>query len=147
MGSPSHASTSYFPVSVMRVALAVRTGSALSLPGNGLSVSREAGEGGVHLAEGKRPAAAEVGVVVALQVVAVARFAIEEPEEGHGNAHTCEHTLRVYVRSIDGYVRAGRENEQPTALRRRFLMIDRNALTSGAVVTRLSRNLDKWSQG
>ena len=70
------------------VALAVRTGSGLSLAGDRLSVPRQAGEGGVHLAERKRPAPAEVGVVVALQVVAVARFAVEEPEEGHGNAHT-----------------------------------------------------------
>jgi hypothetical protein len=31
----------------------------------------------------------------------VARFAVEEPEEGHGNTHTPEYTLHVYVRSID----------------------------------------------
>jgi hypothetical protein len=60
-----------------------------------------AGERGVHLAEGKRPTSAEVGVVVALQVVAVARFTIKEPQEGHRNTHTSENTLCVYVRSID----------------------------------------------
>jgi hypothetical protein len=26
----------------------------------------------------------------------VARFTIEEPEEGHGDAHILEHTLNVY---------------------------------------------------
>jgi hypothetical protein len=31
----------------------------------------------------------------------VARFAIEEPEEGHGDAHTCEHTLGVYTEQLD----------------------------------------------
>jgi hypothetical protein len=30
----------------------------------------------------------------------VARFAIEEPEEGHGNTHTREHTLSVYSDAI-----------------------------------------------
>ena len=30
----------------------------------------------------------------------MARFAIEESEEGHWDAHICEHTLRVYVLSI-----------------------------------------------
>ena len=37
------------------VALAVRTGPGLSLAGDRLSVPREAGEGGVHLAERQRP--------------------------------------------------------------------------------------------
>src|SRR5664280_1485439 len=83
------------------VALAVRARPGLSLPSDGLPVPRQAGEGGVHLTVGKRPTAAEEGVVVALQVVAVARFAIEEPEEGHGDAHTCEHTLGVYTEQLD----------------------------------------------
>ena len=97
-----------------RVALAVRTGSGFSLAGHRLSVPRQAGEGGVHLAERQRPAAAEVGVVVALQVVAVARFTIEEPEEGHGYAHTSENTLSVYVRSIGRRRRRGSSKHQWT---------------------------------
>src|ERR1700733_14379652 len=82
------------------VALAVRPGSRLRVSGYRLPVPRETGEGGVHLPEGKRSAPGEVGVVVTLEVVAVARFAIEEPEEGHGNAHTREHTLSVYCDAI-----------------------------------------------
>ena len=62
---------------------------------------------------GKRPAAAEVGVVVALQVVAVARFAVEEPEEGHGDAHTWEHTLRVYLLSIEEAIGATSPGSSP----------------------------------
>jgi hypothetical protein len=38
----------------------------------------------------------------------VAWFAIEEPEKGHRYAHTSENTLRVYVQSIDGLKRGGR---------------------------------------
>ena len=87
MGSESHASTSFRPVSVMLYRL--RSGPA---PGSASPTiafpSRQAGERGVHLAEGQRPAPPEVGVVIALQVVAVARFAIEEAEQGHGNTHT-----------------------------------------------------------
>ena len=74
-------------------------------------VPRETGEGGVHLPEGKGPAPAEVGVVIALQVVAVARFAIEEPEEGHGNTHTRENTLSVYSDAI--VVRVAAEPARP----------------------------------
>src|SRR5262249_7821308 len=81
------------------VALAVRPGAGLGLPDR-LAVPREAAKGCVHLAKGQLAPAAEVGVVVALQLVAVARLAFEEAEEGHGNTHTCEHTLSVYVQSI-----------------------------------------------
>ena len=97
------------------VALAVGTGSGLGLAGHGLSVPRQTGEGGVHLAEGKGPAPAEVGVVVALQVVAVARFAVEEAEEGHGNAHIRENTLSVYVRSIPVVDTRARPVQRPGA--------------------------------
>ena len=63
------------------VALAVWTGPRLGLADHRLSVTSKAGERRVHLAERKRTTPPEVGVVVALQVVAVARFAIEEPED------------------------------------------------------------------
>ena len=106
-----------------RVALAVRTGSRLSLAGDRLPVPREAGEGGVHLAEGKRPAAAEVGVVVALQVVAVARFTIEEPEEGHRNAHTSREYSQC-IRAVNSRLGLGlpsrwgsRDSEQASEIR------------------------------
>ena len=82
------------------VPLAIGTGSWLGVADDRLPVSRQAGERGVHLAVGQRPAAPEVGVVIALQVVAVARFAIEEAEQGHGNTHTSENTLSVYIQSI-----------------------------------------------
>lgn len=78
------------------VALAVRAGTGFNRAGGRLSVPRQPREGGVDLAKRQRPAAAEVGVVVTLQVVAVARFTIEEPEEGHRDAHILEYTLNVY---------------------------------------------------
>ena len=83
-----------------RVALTVRTRPCLCLADDGLPVTGQPSEGGVHLTEGEGPAPTEVRVVVTLQVVAVPGFTVEEPEEGHGNAHTCEHTLDVYCESI-----------------------------------------------
>ena len=62
------------------VALAVRAGPGFGLPGDGLPVPSQAGEGGVHLTVRKWPTTPKERVVVALQVVAVARFTIEEPE-------------------------------------------------------------------
>ena len=82
------------------VALAVGTGARLNLACGCLPISRESGEGRVDLPKRQGLAAPEVSVVVALQVVAVTWFAIEEPEEGHRYAHISEHTLSVYVRSI-----------------------------------------------
>src|SRR5262249_4201691 len=65
-----------------------------------LAVPGQPAEGRVHLAERQRPATADVEVVVALEVVAVARFAFEEAEEGQGDAHADDHTPGVYTAYI-----------------------------------------------
>src|SRR6266545_3589620 len=78
------------------VALAFRSGAGLHLAGRHLAVSGQSGQRGVHLPERERLAATEVGVVVALQVVAVARLSLEQPKQGQWNTHTREHTRSVY---------------------------------------------------
>src|SRR5512133_3472930 len=83
-----------------RVALAVRTRPRLDLTRADLAVAGEPGEGGVDLTEGEGPTPAEVGVVVALEVVAVAGLPLQQAEEGKGNAHERKTTLRVYFQSI-----------------------------------------------
>ncbi len=70
------------------VALAVGAFSGLDLAGLDLVVPHEARQCGVDLAEGEGLAPAEVGVVLTLQLIAVARLTIEEAQEGDGNAHT-----------------------------------------------------------
>ena len=44
------------------------------------------------------PAPPEVGVVVPLEVVAVARLPLKQPEKRQWNTHTSEYTFRVYGR-------------------------------------------------
>jgi len=56
------------------VELSIGSPSGLYLSRRHLSVTGEAGQGGIDLAELERFTSAEVGVVVALEVVAVARF-------------------------------------------------------------------------
>src|SRR5579859_1303912 len=82
------------------VPLAVRTRPGLDLTGGDLAVAGEPGKGGVDLTEGKRLAPAEVGVVVPLQVVAVAGIPLQQAKESKGNAHQGQTTLRVYSQSI-----------------------------------------------
>ena len=69
------------------VALAVGPGAGLRFAHHHLAVAGQPAQRGVELPERQRPAAAEERVVVALEVVAVARLAFEEPEQGEGNAH------------------------------------------------------------
>ena len=69
------------------VELSIGSPSRLHLSRRDLPVTGEAGQGGIDLAEIERFASAEVGVVVALEVVAIARFTLEEAKEGKGNAH------------------------------------------------------------
>jgi hypothetical protein len=78
------------------VALAFRTGPRLGLSGGGFAVTRQASERGIDLSIREGPPAAEVVVVVAFQVIPVAGFTIEEPEEGHRNAHI----YRAYAECI-----------------------------------------------
>jgi hypothetical protein len=82
------------------VALAVGTGARLNLACGCLPISRESGEGRVDLPKRQGLAAPEVSVVVALQVVAVAGFSIDQPEEAHGNAHKGDNTMSVYSQSV-----------------------------------------------
>ena len=65
-----------------RIPLAVRPGARLGIPGYNLAIAREAAERGVDLAERQRPAPAEVGVIVALEVISVARLSLEQAKEG-----------------------------------------------------------------
>src|SRR6266498_1787706 len=83
-----------------RVALAVRSRPRLDLTRADLAVAGEPGEGGVDLTEREGPAPAEVGVVVALEVVAVAGLPLQQAEEGQGNVHGPKTTLKVYSQSI-----------------------------------------------
>src|SRR6266536_1883457 len=83
-----------------RVALAVRSRPRRDLTRADLAVAGEPGEGGVDLTEREGPAPAEVGVVVALEVVAVAGLPLQQAEEGQGNVHGPKTTLKVYSQSI-----------------------------------------------
>ena len=90
------------------VALAVRPLARLDVADHHLAVAGQPAEGRVDLAERQRLAAAEERVVVALEVVAVARLPFEQAEQGEGNAHG--RTIhRVYTpRTYTGGSPAGR---------------------------------------
>ena len=79
------------------VALAVRAGSGFDLARQDLSVPGQPAQRGVHLPEREGLAATEVGVVITLQFVTVARFPFEQAQEGDRHAHT----LREYTERID----------------------------------------------
>ena len=69
------------------VELSIRPPAGLHLSRRHLPITGQTGQRGIDLAELERLAPAEVGVVVALEVVAIARFTLEEAEEGKGYAH------------------------------------------------------------
>ena len=83
-----------------RVPLALGASPRLRLTRDRLPVTGESREGRIHLSERQWSTPSEVLVVVPLELVAVTWLAVQESEECHGNAHICEHTLRVYVWSI-----------------------------------------------
>ena len=83
------------------VALAVGTLACFGRTLDHLAVAGKAGEGGIDLTEGKGSFPAEVGVVVALEVVAVARLPVEQAEQGqrhvaHRRRLRLAHTLSQY---------------------------------------------------
>jgi hypothetical protein len=84
------------------VPLGVRAGARLGRPDHDLSVAGAPAERGVRLPEQQRLAPAEVRVVVAPEVPAVARFAFEQSEERQGNRHNRVSTLSVYGWSDGG---------------------------------------------
>jgi hypothetical protein len=57
------------------------------LPGDQLAIAGKPAEGRVYLAERERLAPAEVRVVVALEVVTVARLPLEQAQESERNGH------------------------------------------------------------
>ncbi len=69
------------------VALAFGPVAGLGLAGDDLAVPGQSAERGVDLTVRQGLAAPEEGVVVALEVVAVARLALQQPEKGEGNTH------------------------------------------------------------
>src|SRR5215469_12046692 len=75
-------------------------GPLLNRPGHRLPVPGQPGQRGVHLAVPHLLPAAEVHVVVALQVVAVARPALEQAQQCQRNAHIRENTPRVFSRKV-----------------------------------------------
>ena len=83
------------------VELSVGSPSGLYLSRHHLPVTGEAGQGGIDLAEMERFAPAEVGVVVALEVVAIARFTLEEAKEGKRNAHAATINQHYSLESIE----------------------------------------------
>ena len=84
------------------VALAVGAFAVLGRAGDGLAVAGQPGEGRVDLAVGQWLAAAEVGVVVPLEVVAVTRLSLQQAQQGERDTHTRENTLSVYARQVAG---------------------------------------------
>ena len=64
------------------IELSIRPPSLLDLPRSDFPITGQSGQGGVDLAELEWLASAEVGVVVAFEVVAITRFMLEETEEG-----------------------------------------------------------------
>ena len=79
------------------VALAVRAGAGFDLTRQDLAVAGQPAQRGVHLPERESLATAEVGVVVTLQLVTVARLPLQQTQKG--NRHT--HTLREYTECIE----------------------------------------------
>src|SRR5215813_4352854 len=69
------------------VSLAIRASARFHIPAGYLAVPGQPPERGVHLAEWQRFAAAEVRVVVALEVIPVARLTLEQTEKGQRNCH------------------------------------------------------------
>src|SRR5215469_16189798 len=86
------------------IALAIGSPARLGLPGHHLAVPREPAQGRVHLPERQRLAPAEVGVVVTFQLVAMARLAFEQAQQGqwyaHGTTINSEYTLSQYTERI-----------------------------------------------
>jgi hypothetical protein len=84
------------------VALPVRPGAGADVADHHLAVPGQPAERRVDLAERERLATAEVGVVVAFEVVPVAGLPFEQAEKGERNAHArtihpvC--TSRIYLR-------------------------------------------------
>jgi hypothetical protein len=89
--------------SCMRRMWAARWVSAVAWLGaarDDLAVPGESAERGVHLPERQLLAASEEGAVVALEVVAVARFPFEQAEQSQRNAHIPHSTLSVYTEQV-----------------------------------------------
>jgi pimeloyl-ACP methyl ester carboxylesterase len=82
------------------VAFAIGPQAGFGRTGDHLAIAGKTGEGGIDLPEGKGPFPAEVGVEVTFEVVAVARFPMEQPEDGQRHAHRgrirSAHTLSQY---------------------------------------------------
>src|SRR4051794_36810915 len=69
------------------VPLSVWGAPGLRVTDQDLAVARQSSESRIHLTEGQRLSAAEVGVVVALEVIAVAGFSFQQAEQGNGDGH------------------------------------------------------------
>src|SRR5215472_8032505 len=82
------------------VGLAIRSFARFGLAADHLAVAGQPAERGVNLPEGQLLASPEVGVIVTLQVVAVAWLSFEQAKQGQGDAHPREYTLDVYARQI-----------------------------------------------
>src|SRR6201993_4446953 len=82
------------------VALAVRAVARLGIAGGDLPVPRQPAERGVHLAERQLLPPSEEGVVIALEVVAVARLPFKQTEQGEWDAHAGHYMLGVYPKQI-----------------------------------------------
>ena len=101
-GSASHASTSARPRSVIAYRLRSGPSPGSASPPIDLAVPGQPAERRVDLPERQLLAPAEVGVVVALEVIAVARLPFKQPEQGQGDAHPPEYTLSVYSAQVLG---------------------------------------------
>src|ERR1700722_5514270 len=82
------------------VALAVGASPGLGARADHLAIPGQPAERRVHLPEWQRLAPAKVGVVVALEVITVARLAFKQAQEGQGNSHEREHTPEVDTERI-----------------------------------------------
>ena len=79
------------------VPLAVRTPARLGFADDHLAVARQPAQGRVHLPVRQRLAASEVLVVIALEVITVARLTVQQAEKGERDCHAAHYTSRVYV--------------------------------------------------
>src|SRR3984893_11671145 len=82
------------------VALAVRAVARLGIAGDHLAVACQPSERGVHLTERQMLPAAEEIVVVALEVIAVARLPFKQAEQGAWDAHAGQYILSGYLKQI-----------------------------------------------
>src|ERR1700733_11838592 len=82
------------------VALAVRAVARLGIAGGHFAVACKPSERGVHLAERQLLTAPEEIVIVALEVVAVARLSFKQAEQGEWDAHADQYILSVYLKQI-----------------------------------------------